>query len=123
MRRGLKDQGLTLLELVVAVAVLAIGSIAAFKAMDQSRHAIGGALPRLMAQIAAHNRAEELRLLGTVQARALPATVQMGPYAVTLSVTSETTAAGLTRADIHARTPEGPGAFLVTFLPPPGAGS
>lgn len=121
MRRRLSarhSRGLTLLELVVAVLVLSIGAVAALRAMDQSRVALGGAMPRLMAQIAAHNRAEELRLLGPAEARALPAQVRMGGIPVTLSVVTEATASGLLRAEIAARSPDGPGAVMVTFLPP-----
>lgn len=129
MRRKLKggtseggtDRGLTLLELVVAVAVLSIGSIAAYRAMDQSGRAIGGALPRLLAQNAAQNRAEELRLLGPARAAALPASIESGPFVIALEVATETTAAGLVQAEIRATTAEGPGTFLVSFVPAEGA--
>lgn len=109
---------MTLLELMVAVAVLAIGSIAAMRAMDQSRLSLGGAMPRLMAQIVAQNRAEELRLLGLSRGRALPSQVQMGPYLVRVSLDTEVTAIGVIRTAITARSGDGPGAYLVTFLPP-----
>lgn len=125
MRRGLRrgsrsqgQQGLTLLELVIAVAVLSLGAIAATRAMDQARLSLGGAMPRLMAQIAAQNRAEELRLLGPVGAGSLPAQVQMGAHSISVQVETEATAAGLFQARITARSAPGPGAVLVTFLPP-----
>lgn len=117
----MNQKGLTLLELVVAVAILAVGSIAAIRAMDQARLSLGGAMPRLMAQIAAHNRAEELRLFGV--GGNLPATRQMGPYQITLTVTRTTTAGGLVEARILARAETGEGALLVTYVDPnPGAG-
>lgn len=129
MRRGLNrdprgrgHQGLTLLELVIAVAVLSLGAIATTRAMDQARLSLGGAMPRLMAQIAAQNRAEELRLLGAAGAGRLPAQVQMGPWPIILRVDTEATAAGLPQARITARSPSGPGAVLVTFLPLQGTG-
>lgn len=112
------QQGLTLLELVIAVAVLSLGAIAATRAMDQARLSLGGAMPRLMAQIAAQNRAEELRLLGPVGAGSLPAQVQMGAHSISVQVETEATAAGLFQARITARGASGPGAVLVTFLPP-----
>ncbi len=116
MRRGRREKGLTLLELVIAIAVLAVGSIAAMRAMDQARLSLGGAMPRLMAQIAAHNRAEELRLFGV--GASLPATRQMGPYQITLTVAREATTGGLAKAQIQARANTGEGAVLVIYLPP-----
>lgn len=119
MRRGVTaDRGLTLLELVVAIAILAIGAIAATRTMDQARLSLGGAMPRLMAQIAAHNRAEEMRLYGPGRWGTLPARDRVGGVEITLSVGTEVTAGGLIRAEITARTEAGPGAALVTFLPP-----
>jgi len=113
------------LELVVAVLVLAIGSLAALQAVDQSRRSIGGAMPRLLAQVVAQNRAEELRLVGLHGPSGglnLPSQLQMGPYNYQLTVTTKTTASGIIEAKIRAVSSEGPGALLVTFLPPPGAG-
>ena len=54
-RRG-ATRGLTLLELVVAVLVLSVGSIAAIRATDQSRVAIGGLPSRVVSAIVARNR-------------------------------------------------------------------
>lgn len=119
MRRRLKrggDKGLTLLELVIAVAVLAIGSIAAIRASDQSRVAIGGEAPRLLARIAARNRAEELQLLGATAQ--LPDTVHMGGQHFHLSTEREATAGGLIKATVTARAESGEGAQLILYLPP-----
>jgi len=124
--RGLRQsRGLTLLELVVAVLVLAIGSLAALQAVDQSRRAIGGAMPRLLAQLVVQNRAEELRLAalsGPGGGVSRPSQVQMGPYSYQVTVSTKTTASGLIEAEIRAISSEGPGVVLVAFLPPPGAG-
>ncbi|CUH63477.1 type II secretion system protein I [Thalassovita gelatinovora] len=117
MRRRLKpDTGLTLLELIIAIAILAIGSIAAIRATDQSRIAIGGETPRLLARIAARNRAEELQLLGA--AAALPDTVMQGGHAIAVSVATEATAGGLVQATVTARAETGEGAQLILYLPP-----
>lgn len=113
-----RTRGLTLLELVVAVLVLAIGSLAALQAVDQSRRAIGGALPRMLAQQVAQNRAEELRLAGLPSGLSLPSQVQMGPYSYQITVATKVTASGLIEAEIRAVSSEGPGAVLVAFLPP-----
>jgi len=124
--RGLRQsRGLTLLELVVAVLVLAIGSLAALQAVDQSRRAIGASMPRLLAQLVAQNRAEELRLAalsGPGGGVSLPSQVQMGPYSYQVAVSTKTTASGIIEAEIRAISSEGPGVVLIAFLPPPGAG-
>lgn len=124
MRRPIdrSSRGLTLLELVVAVLVLAIGALAALQAVDQSRRDIGGALPRLLAQMVAQNRAEELRLAAGAGGGSLPSLVQMGPYQYQLTVTRKTTASGLVEAEIRAVTVDGVGAVLVSFLPVSGGG-
>lgn len=116
MRRRLTraTRGLTLLELVIAIAILALGTLGTLKATGQARLTLGGATPRILAQLVAENRAEELRLSGAP----LPGSVQMGPYTFVIDTRLRTTAAGLTRADITVRSSEGPGATLVTVLPP-----
>ncbi|MGR3375615.1 type IV pilus modification PilV family protein [Salipiger abyssi] len=110
-------RGLTLLELAIAILVLAIGSIAALRATDQSRLAIGGETPRLLARIAARNRAEELRLYGP-QGSALPDRVILGGQSVTLDTRTETTQSGLVRATVTARAQSGEGAQLTVYLAP-----
>lgn len=110
-----KDAGLTLVELAVAVLVLAIGSIAAIRAMDQSRIAIGGAQDRALAQLVARNRAEELRLFGTFAN--LPTTVDMAGQTFDLSRTQKSTAAGLSETTIVATSQSGAGAVFVLYLP------
>ncbi|WP_097806337.1 type IV pilus modification PilV family protein [Pelagimonas varians] len=107
-------RGITLVELAVAILVLTIGTLAALQATNQSQRAIGGETPRLLAQIAARNRAEELQLLG---ARAsLPSRVTLGPYYFTLTVQNETTEAGLVQSTVTARSNSGEGAQLVVYL-------
>lgn len=113
------EAGLTLLELVVAVMVLSLGTIAALRATDQSRLAIGGAEPRALAQIVVRNRAQELRLHGG-RAR-LPGEVELGGRLFTVTVRTARTSGGLIRATITARSTTGPGASLVTFVPASGA--
>ena len=110
------DAGLTLLELVVAIAILAIGSLATLRAVDQSRIAIGGEAPRLIARLAARNRAEELQLpdgSGT-----LPSSEMMGNQRVTYDVTTTPTAGGLVQATVVARMDSGEGAQLILYLDP-----
>ena len=120
MRRQLKrisgkDTGLTLVELAVAVLVLSIASVAAIRAMDQSRVAIGGAQDRALAQLVARNRAEELRAFGAQGA--LPSSVVMGPQTFRVETSTSTTAAGLIAATVTARSQNGAGALYVVYLP------
>lgn len=115
--------GLTLLELVIAVMVLAMGSIAALRATDQSRVAIGGMPSRMVAQIVARNRVQELQLYGALGARALPSEVEMAGRRFQVSVKTTATASGLTEAVITVRGPDGPGAYLVAYVTPLGPGS
>lgn len=116
-RDGLGERGLTLLELVVAVVVLSLGSLAAVRATDQSRHALAGEAPRLLARVVAENRAEALRFVrpGTV----LPRQVEMGGQVFDVDVAALPTAAGLTEVTIRVQSAAGPGARLVTYLPGP----
>lgn len=133
MRRWLKRQhtnpdqntgtrGLTLLELTVAVFVLALGSIAALGAVDQSRRGIGQESSRLLAGIVAQNRAEEMRLLGSAAGQGLPAKVRMGKQDFQVIHSLKGTAGGLLELTITVRSEVGPGAVIVTYLPQgPGA--
>ncbi|WP_371229661.1 type II secretion system minor pseudopilin GspI [Roseovarius sp. 2305UL8-3] len=124
MRRALKrtTRGLTLLELVIAVMVLSLGSIAAIRATDQSRVAIGGMQTRVLAQIVARNRVQELQLYGAVQSGSLPATVEMGGRSFQITTDTTSTAGGLIEARVAVRGPDGPGAFLVAYVSPLGPG-
>ncbi|WP_088626441.1 type II secretion system protein [Oceanicola sp. 22II-s10i] len=118
-RRG-ADRGLTLLELAVAILILSIGSLAALRATGQSQRAIGGGMPRLMAEVVARNRVEELRIPAPPGAApALPATVEMGGRSFAVTTRTEATEGGFVRVTVTARSEggAGPGALLVTYLP------
>ena len=121
MKRMKRQRGLTLLELVVAIVVLSIGSLAALRSSDQARAAIGAELPRLLADTAARNRAQELQLLGPFAN--LPSVVKIGPMDITLSQTRQRTQAGLVKTTLLAQTPSGQKSGLTLYLPPdiPGA--
>jgi general secretion pathway protein I len=109
------DRGVTLLELVIAVFVLSLGTIAALRSADQASRALGGEAARVMALEVALNRAEEYRLLGARQAATLPRSVIFGPHRWQLEITEATTRAGFTEATIIARAPDQPGARLVVI--------
>ena len=113
-----KDDGITLIELAVAVLILSLGTIAALRATDQSRIAIGGTEDRVLAQLVARNRAEQLQLAGANSTGTFPATVTMGGQNFVLTTMTKQTAAGLTEATIIAQSQRGPGATLVVYLTP-----
>lgn len=115
-RPGGSSAGLTLVELAVAVLVLSVASLAALRAADQSRVAAGGEAPRLLARIAARNRAEELQLYGT--AHPLPGQVAQGGRSITLDTAVKPSAGGLLQATVTARADSGEGAQLVVYLAP-----
>ena len=120
-RRSMR--GLTLLELVIAVLVLSMGSLAAVRATDQSRVAIGGMPSRMLAQIVARNRVQELQLYGAIGAGNLPGQVDMGGRSFQVNVETKSTAGGLIEASVTVRAPDGPGAYLVAYVTSLGPGS
>ncbi|WP_068303501.1 prepilin-type N-terminal cleavage/methylation domain-containing protein [Pararhodobacter sp. CCB-MM2] len=115
MRRAMK--GFTLIELAVAVAILSIGTIAAYRSFDQAQRGIGGQLDRAMAEEVALNRAAELRLLGMRGGRLLPVTEEQAGHDWRVSVTEETTASGMIQAAITVSAEGRPGARLVVVVP------
>ncbi len=109
------DAGLTLIELAIAIFVLALGSVAAIRAADQSRVAIGGETPRMLSRIAAQNRVEERKLYGMTVA--LPANVEAGGLRFVIDEDVAVTAAGLAQVAVTARAETGEGAQLTVYLP------
>ncbi|MEP2716391.1 prepilin-type N-terminal cleavage/methylation domain-containing protein [Pseudophaeobacter sp.] len=116
-RPGRGNRGFTLLELALAILVLALGTLAALRATDQSRLAIGGEAPRLLARIAARNRAEELQLYAG-SGPALPGEVTLGGQRFRLVTAQEITAGGLIKTHVIARAESGEGAQLTLYLTP-----
>lgn len=111
-----RDRGVSLLELVVAIAVLGIGTLAALRALDRTTAQIGAGTPRLLAMIVARNRAEELALVGAAAGRSLPATVRMGHHDWRIAVAETATAAGLVEATVAVTADGQPGATLVAYV-------
>lgn len=116
MRRLTGDRGLTLIEVAVAILILAIGTLAALRSLDISTTTAGGAEARVLAQIAVRNRAEELRLFGPNAS--LPDTVTIAGRSLTVDQDSAPTAGGLVRVTLVARAEGSAGAQLVIFVPP-----
>ncbi len=108
--------GVTLLELVIAVFVLAIGTIAAMRAVGHAERNIGSEAARVFAAEVALNRAEELRLWGARDGRSLPQSVEYGPYHWQISVDEKETRAGFIEATVTARAEGQPGGRYVVIV-------
>jgi len=119
MRVGAR--GFSLIELLVAVAVLAMASVAALRSFDAAQRGIGGQAARLIAAEVALNRAAMLRLEGAEAGRALPPRVVMGGIAWTLETAQAETASGMIAVDITVSQAQGPGAALRAVVPRQGA--
>jgi len=110
-------RGVTLLELVIAILVLSLGTVAAFRAIDQARHTAGDGAGRFLALQVALNRAEELRVADRDEAARLPERVDLGGHAWALRVSRVATAAGFTEATVTVSSDGLPGAQVVAILP------
>lgn len=112
-----RQNGLSLVELTVAILILSIGVIAGLRGLDQSRLAIGGATPRILAQEVALNRAEEYRLYGLQAAGQLPRQQRHLGRSFDIEATTRATEGGLIQLTLKVRADSGEGAQLVTYLP------
>ena len=109
-------RGFTLIELAIAVAILAIGTMAAFRTFDAAQRGIGGQVARALAHEVALNRAAELRMIGMVAGRALPSTVTQGHTDWRVDVAEAVTDGGLVAVNIVVSAPGQPGARIVAFV-------
>ena len=109
-------RGFTLIELVIAVAILSIGTLAAYRSFDVAQRGIGGQVSRLLAAEVVLNRAAELRISGMDAARSLPSQVDMGTTEWTVEVIETATTGGLIEAEIIASAAGQPGARAVVYM-------
>lgn len=118
---ALGDRGFTLVELIIAIMVLSIGTLAIVRTLDQSRRQIGEASARYLAHTVVENRGAELRATGVALGRGLPERVQQGPYEWQIEMVSKKTEAGIYEVTLTAQGEDLPGAQLViytTWAPP-----
>lgn len=108
-------RGVSLLEVVIAIFVLSVGTIAALRSVDHASRVLGGETARVMALQVALNRAEEYRLLGARAAGALDRRVEYGPFRWEIDISEETTRAGFTQATILAQSAGQPGGRIVVI--------
>ena len=114
-QQGASDRGITLLELMIAILVLSIGTLACFRTLDQSRREIGGEMQRHLAQTVAANRAAETRIYGLARGGSLPKSVRQGPYDWPIETERKATEGGLYEVRLIVTSVDGPGAQLVTY--------
>ena len=109
------DAGVSLIEVTVAVLVLAIGVSAGMQSLSQARIGIGTEVPRLIAREVALNRAEELQILGS--AAGLPSQVDRGGIMWNVVVESAATAGGDVELRISVRADGHPRALITAYAP------
>lgn len=107
--------GVTLVELVIAILVLSLGTVATFRAIDQSRRVTGDATVRFLALQVALNHSEDLRVLSPEAAARLPAAVAMGGHDWRLAESEQITAAGFAEITVNVTAEGLPGAQLVAY--------
>lgn len=115
-RKKRAPAGMTLIELVIAISILSIASIAAFRSFDQAGRQAEGLLARGLAHQVALNHAAELRAVGLAEGRGLPGQVQMGRHDWTIQIAEVPTQGNLVEVTITVSASDLPGARLVTYL-------
>lgn len=114
--RNRAPAGMTLIELAIAITILSIASLAAFRSFEQAGAQAQGVLARGLAHQVALNHAAELRATGLAEGRDLPDQVHMGPYDWTIRLDEAPTAGNLVEVAITVAAPDLPGARLVIYL-------
>ncbi|WP_209427902.1 hypothetical protein [Pararhodobacter sp. SW119] len=115
------ELGISLIELVLAILILSLGALAAFRVSDTVQRGVGQQEARLLAQQVALNRVAELKLDGILRGRALPSLVEMGRLQWQVVVLENETEIGLVEATIVVTGQNLPGARLVAFVAEEGA--
>lgn len=123
-RQRTATRGITLIELIVAIALLALGTLTAFATLDQAQLGVGGEDSRMLARVVAENRIEALtlRALGGQPPDSLPDVVEMGGQQFALEVIQQRTAGGLVQLQVQARPMAGGGGVLLRAYLPGGGG-
>jgi general secretion pathway protein I len=98
------------------VAILALGTAAAWRSLDAARRGVGAQADRALAAEVALNRAADLRLAADGDAP-LPGIERMGGIDWTLTQTAQPVEGGLAQTEIAVTAPGRAGARLLVWLP------
>jgi general secretion pathway protein I len=109
-----QDAGITLLELVLAIFILTLGSVAALRSVNTAGRGIVQEMDRILATQIALNTLEELQLIGPTLDVAT--TSKMGGRNWSIETRRSTTQAGLTSIEVHVASESGPGAHFTSFI-------
>ena len=112
------ERGLSLLEVLAAVVVLAIALIAIFRALDSQTRNTAALAERMFAHWAALNVLEEARLNGPPEESETETTAELGGIEWKLTIRRGPMPRGMIRLDVAATAEGRAGAVLVGFLPP-----
>ena len=112
-----RQRGITLVEVLVAIAVLGIVLIGVFRALDHQSASTIALADRMFAHWAALNAMEEARLEEPAKGRETRGTTKLGRTTWTVTVRREPPSDGLARLMVTATAEGRPGAVLVGFLP------
>ena len=113
-----RERGFTLVEVLAAVAVLAIALIAIFRAMDSQIRNTTALADRMFAHWVALNSMEEARLAGPAGEHDADRTTELGGIVWTITMHREPAPYGLTRLEVTSSAEGHAGAVLTGFLPP-----
>ena len=113
-----RQHGITLIEVLAAVTVLAIVLIGTFRALEQQSANTIALANRAFGHWVALNSMEEARLEGFADEREVRRTTRLGGVTWTVTVRRESGPDGLTRLMITSTADGRAGAFLVGFVPP-----
>ena len=110
------ERGFSLVEVLVAIAILSIATLGLFTVFDQSGKALAGSRDRLLAEVIARNRAEELRL----GLRGLPESVTAAGQVFAIETDRRATSGGFEEQRVRVVAPGGAAAVLTVYTAPGG---
>lgn len=115
------ERGMTLVEVLAAMTVLAIALIAIFRAVDSQIRNTATLADRMFAHWAALNSMEEARLAGPADAHDGERSTELGGIVWTITTHREPAPYGLTRIQVVSSAEGHAGAMLTGFLSPEAA--
>lgn len=111
------DAGLTLIELIMAVLILSLATLAGMRAVDGARRAVAGEATRALALHVAQNRAARIRIEGAAGAGAMATEATMAGRVWRIETQPRNAPEGLVSYRLHVMAADGAGAVLDLLLP------